>query len=84
MGVLISETAFSEIAEVRLNFSTSSASNQLRRSRFASTGKSPSSTWLSSHESGSLKILSARALPGMPEVSGVGDIKGESRTSRSG
>ena len=40
----------------------------------------------SSHESGSLNILSAMALPGTPpmEVRGVGDTKGESTTSRSG
>jgi len=39
----------------------------------------------SSHESGSLKMISAMALPGIPlkEVE-VDEIKGESSTSRSG
>ena len=64
-----------------LNFPISSVS-QVR----GSSGKSAESASFSSHESGSLNIFSAMALPGIPpiEVRGVGDTKGESETSRSG
>jgi hypothetical protein len=64
-----------------LNLSISSASHA-RGSIFTSSASS-----FSSHESGSLKMFSAMALPGIPlreEVKGVDDIKGESRISREG
>lgn len=68
-----------------LIFSISSVS---QTSWSTSSGKSPSSPSVSSQESGSLKILSAMALPGMllrePLPNGEGDSTGESRTSRSG
>ena len=62
-----------------LNFSISSTSHA-RGS--ASTPASPSS--FPSQESGSLKMFSAMALPGSPLKEVKGDIKGESRISRSG
>ena len=64
-----------------LNFPISSVS-QVR----GSSGTSAESVSFSSHESGSLNIFSAMALPGIPpiEVRGVGETKGESKTSRSG
>jgi len=67
-----------------LNFSISSTSH-VKESCARSSGIYVSSSF-SSHDSGSLKIFSAMALPGIPpmDVRGVGDIKGESRTSRSG
>jgi len=64
-----------------LNFSISSTSHAK-----GSISTSSASSF-SSHESGSLKMFSAMALPGNPfkeEVKGVEDIKGESRISRSG
>jgi len=69
----------------RLNFSISSVS-QARVSFSTSSGNSPSSPSVSSHESGSLKIISASALPGTPlrALKGAGDPNGESRSSRLG
>ena len=64
-----------------LNFSISSASHA------RGSISTPSTSSFSSHESGSLKMFSAMALPGIPlrkEVKGVDDIKGESRISRLG
>lgn len=65
-----------------LNFSISSTSHAR-----GSISTSASASSFSSQESGSLKMFSAMALPGIPlreEVKGVDDIKGESRISSSG
>ena len=66
-----------------LNFSISSTSHAI-----GSISTSTSVSSFSSQESGSLKMFSAMALPGIPvvieEVKGVDKIKGESRISRSG
>lgn len=62
-----------------LNFSISSTSHARGSASATATASS-----FSSQESGSLKMFSAMALPGMPLREGKGDIKGESRISRSG
>jgi hypothetical protein len=84
-GFLLLSTAGSKVpytsALFALNFSISSTSH--------ARGSSASEPSFSSHESGSLKMFSAMALPGIPlreevKVEDVDDIKGESRISRSG
>jgi len=83
-GFLLSGTAGSKApytsALFALNFSIPSVSH-------ARGSGATSALSFFSHESGSLKMFSAMALPGTPkkeEVNGVDESKGESRTSRSG
>ena len=85
-GFLLLSTTGSKVpyrsALFALNFSISSTSHAR-----GSISASASASSFSSQESGSLKMFSAMALPGIPlrdEVKGVEDIKGESRMSSSG